>query len=884
LIGTRTGPYEVIALLGAGGMGEVYRARDTRLERDVALKVLPEEFFEDPERKARFEREARLLAGLSHPNIAVVYAFEEIPGSSGSPQRHLLAMELLEGETLRAAVSRGSLPVRKALDIAAQVASGLAAAHGKGIVHRDVKPENVFLTTEGHVKLLDFGLARHDVSRHDPTDTRSPTLAAMSQQGVVQGTVAYMSPEQARGEAVFYRSDQFSLGVVLYELLTGKRPFERSSAAETMAAIIREEPEPVTKIEPRIPAPVAWLVQRCLSKDPADRYASTQDLAKEVQGLRDHLSEAVSATEARPAAVPWIRRRIPLWGAAGLAALVALLILPAVLRPRPRSLPTLRASLDVPADDQFGLALSPDGRQLAYVAWGRERKLVICIRTLGEETSRELPGTENCGGPFWSPDSRSLGFYCADDKKLKRVDLAGGPSQALCDMQNFRGASWGSGGVIVFSPGSFTPIFKVPETGGKPEAVTRLDSAPGATHRWPHFLPDGNHFVYLATSGAAAAEDKSTGIYAGSIDGSPPRLLVQARSSPAYASGRLLYVTAGRALVAQPFDTRRLTITGPATPVAENAMIYPGVWWAPFSASPEGLLVFSKWVGEMAELKWLDRSGRVLSTVGPPAIYDHIRLSSNGRRVAASVTDPKTGTEDVWTYDSERGAGTRVTFDPAADGMPVWTAGDGELVFHSYRNGMADLYIVDPARPGSERLLNSSKMEKRALDVSPDGRTLLYGERGEGEKISWDLRAFSLPGSPRAELFLKTGFQTYGARFSPDGRWVAYDSDESGSSEVYVRPFPGPGGIVRISTSGGRHPVWSRDGKELFFFARGGKLTSVPVKSSPRFEAGNPVPLFQLPGGDFDVSPDGKRFLAVAPVSKEKPLSLILNWTARLTR
>ncbi len=875
MIGTRLGPYEILSPLGAGGMGEVYKAKDTRLDREVAIKVLPEAFFEDRERRERFEREAKALAAVNHPNIAAIHSFEEVSG------RHLLVQELLEGESLRGMISRGALPVRKALDVTAQIARGLAAAHAKGIVHRDVKPENVFVTADGHVKLLDFGLARHDVSRHDPADTRSPTLAAMTGQGIVQGTVAYMSPEQAQGAAVDYRTDQFSLGVVLYEMLTGKRPFEKASAAETMAAIIREEAEPVSKAEPTVPTPVGWLVQRCLSKEPADRYVSTQDLGKELQGLREHLSEAVGAAAGRPAAGPLVGRRIFLWAAAGLAVLVALLILPAALRPRPRSLPVLRASLDVPVDYIFGFALSPDGRQLAHIASGPANKLGI--RTLAEEESRDVPGTEGCVAPFWSPDGRSLGFFCRDDKKLKRIDLAGGPSQPLCDMQVFRGASWGSGGTIVFAPSSYTPIFKVPETGGKPEAVTSLEGIQGATHRWPHFLPDGKHFLFLSTAGAGAGEDKTSGIYVGSIDGSPPKLVVQARSSPAYASGHLLYVTPDRALVAQPFDTRSLSVTGPAAPVAENALLVPNVCYGRFSASKEGLLVYSKRVAKAAQLEWLDRGGRVVETVGQPAMYVLARLSADGRRVAASVEDAKTGSEDVWTYDTQRGVGTRLTFDPAEDGGPVWTARDAELIFHSYRKGTADLYVVDPARPGTEKLLYSSAMEKRALDVSPDGRFLLYAERGEGEKWSWDLHVLSLAGSPRTELFMKTGFQTLFARFSPDGKWVAYESNESGEFEVYVRPFPGPGGVVRISTSGGRYPVWSRDGKELFY-AKGGKVMSVPVKSSPRFELAQPVPLFQLPGELIDVSPDGKRFLVVSGGEAKTSLSLLLNWTGVLKK
>ncbi len=474
--GTRLGPYEIVAPLGAGGMGEVYRAKDTKLGREVALKVLPGDLLESEEGRARFEREARALAALNHPNIAAIYSFEEISG------RHLLVQELLEGETLHGALAKGPLPLRKALDIGLQVAEGLAAAHGKGIVHRDVKPENVFLTKDGHAKLLDFGLARHDVTRHNPADTRSPTLAAVSEKGVVLGTVAYMSPEQARGETVDFRSDQFSLGVVLYEMLTGKRPFVRDSAAETLTAIIREEPEPVTKLDPKLPALVGWIVQRCLSKDPEERYSSTKDLGKELQNVRTHLSEAVSAADVSPGETPRLRRRVSYWAFAVVAAVAvvlgALLVIRTVRSGSPPA-PFLSLALSFPLDaapdtnNTNPLALAPDGKTLVWVG-SSSGKSMLFIRRLDRDRISPIPGTDGASFPFISPDGLWVGFFA--EGKLKKVSLAGGSPITLCDAPDGRGGSWGAEGTVVFVPSPTSGLWHIPTSGGLCTAPGFLDT------------------------------------------------------------------------------------------------------------------------------------------------------------------------------------------------------------------------------------------------------------------------------------------------------------------------------------------------------------------------------------------------------------------------
>jgi serine/threonine protein kinase/Tol biopolymer transport system component len=872
--GQRLGSYEVLAPLGAGGMGEVYRARDTRLGREVAIKVLPTELAGDADRLKRFEREARAASSLNHPNIVTVH---EVGETGGAPY---LVMELVEGKTLRELLAAGGLPARRVLEVAAQVAGGLAKAHEAGLVHRDLKPENLMVTKDGFVKVLDFGLAR--LQRPNEKGSQLPTATNVTESGVILGTAGYMSPEQARGDLVDFRSDQFSFGTILYEMLAGRRPFRGGSVPETLAAIIGAEPEPLVVLRPETPTALRWIVERCLAKEPEERYAATRDLARDLSSVKEHISEVESGM--RPGAA----RRFPrpremlAWGLVALAALVA--TVPALRSPSgARGIPALiRASIEFHGKLNSGLALSPDGSRLAYV--GRDSKGVrtIWLRALAERSARSLPGTEGSWLPFWSPDGRSLAFFVPDEAKLKRIDVEHGAVRTVCGIQNGRGGTWGEGDVIVFSPGTLGSLQRVPAAGGTPVAVTQL-TAKETTHRFPHFLPGGKRFLYLAMGSGGMAQDESSAIFAGALDGRERTLLVKTRTSMAYAAGHLLYVTPDRVLVAQPFDAAKLRLTGEPVPIAEDATLFPQLWYAPFAVSESGMLVHRSGLYESAELAWLDRTGRRLSSVGPQAPYDAPRLSHDGRRIAVQVTDSRTGTGDIWTYDVERGAGTRVTFDPADDGSPVWTPDDGEIIFSSYRSGGSNLYVTDASRPGKERPLVESPFEKTPYDISLDGRFLLYQQRNAATR--YDLWVLSTTGKKEATPFLETSSSVDGARFSPDGRTVAYVTDETGADEVYVRPFPGPGRASRVSTSGGEFPVWSRDGKELFFVTKD-KLMSVPVRSSPSFEAGTPVALFEVPGdiGGFDVSPDGQRFIVTMVVQKTPPLSLVLNWTAALRR
>ncbi len=492
------------------------------------------------------------------------------------------------------------------------------------------------------------------------------------------------------------------------------------------------------------------------------------------------------------------------------------------------------------------------------------------MRALAERSARSQPGTEGAWLPFWSPDGRNLAFFAPDEAKLKRIDVDHGAVRTVCGIQNGRGGTWGEGDVIVFSPGSFGSLQRVPAAGGTPVAVTQL-AAKEATHRFPHFLPGGKRFLYLAVGAGGLAQDESSAIFAGSLDGRERTLLVKARSSMAYAAGHLLYVTPDRVLVAHPFDAAKVRLTGVPVPIAEDVTLFPQLWYAPFAVSESGVLVHRSGLYQLCELVWLDRGGKRLSSVGPPAPYDSPRLSHDGRRIAVQVTDSHTGTGDIWTYDVERGGGTRVTVDPADDGSPVWAPDDGEIIFASYRSGGSNLYVTDASRAGKERPLIASPFEQVPYDISPDTR--------------FDLWVLSTTGKKEAAPFLETNSNVAGARFSPDGRTVAYVTDETGGQEVYVRPFPGPGRASRVSTAGGVYPVWSRDGKELFF-VEADKLMSAPVRSSPNLEAGTPVLLFKLPGDidGFDASPDGQRFLVNLAIERTPPLSLVLNWTAALRR
>ncbi|MFI5182160.1 MAG: protein kinase [Thermoanaerobaculia bacterium] len=907
-VGTKLGPYEIVAPLGVGGMGEVYRATDTRLGREVALKVLPGDFLESEEGRTRFEREARALATLSHPNIAAVYAFEEIPGSPGSPSRHLLAMELLEGGTLREALAKGPLPLKKALDVGLQVAEGLAAAHGKGIVHRDIKPENVFVTKDGHVKILDFGLARHDVTRHDPADTRSPTLAAVSEKGVVLGTVAYMSPEQARGETVDFRSDQFSLGTVLYEMLTGKRPFVRDSAAQTMAAIIQDEPEPVTKLDPKLPAPVGWLVQRCLSKDKEERYSSTKDLAKELHNLRTHLSEAVSAANGALADEPRLRPRVPYWvlvlaAAVTLAVALGLYVGFRSSRTGPPPGSPLIVSLNFPVDAGPNVAnppaLTPDGKTIVYVGLSYANQKIF-VRRLDHDEIRPIPGTDGAWFPFLSPDGLEVGFFA--DRKLKKVALAGGSPVTLCDAPRSRGGNWGADGTIVFVPSATSGLWRIPASGGEPRKVTTPDAAKDERHYFPQFLPDGEHVLFAITDGRRTSRAAVVSLRTGE-----QRILIEDAAYPRYLpTGHLLFTRPG-SLFAVPFSLSRLEVSGSPVPLLDDLVTnFSLSRHAEFAFSQEGTLVYVPALQLQRTLVWVDRKGAVERVPFPPGHYYSAGLSPDGGRLAV-ITAEKGGRRALLVGDLTRGTLSHSVAEGSI-GFLVW-APDGKRIAFGFAPEGGELNHVfwqdaDGSTP-PERLTGQTTPRREDLwnsiapdGFSPDGNLLLVdviNNAPDAADPGCHIFVLSLIGEKTLRPFLQTKFNEEGAHFSPDGRWVAYYSNDSGRHEVFVRPFPGPGPKWQISTEGGLFPLWSRSGRELFY-RNGEKMMVVDVETKLTFRAGRPRALFEgryiFGDSTYAVTPDGTRFLMIKedPAESEttvgcvKNLKVILNWFEEVKR
>jgi len=883
--GARLGPYEVLTALGAGGMGEVWRARDTRLGREVAIKVLPPEVSSDTDRLRRFEKEAQAASSLNHPNIVTIYEIERIDSTS------FIAMELVAGKTLREIVAEGALPVRKLLGIAVQIAEGLARAHSAGIVHRDLKPENVMVTKEGLVKILDFGLAKlAHPEMEGGQEGEAPTVSAGTAPGVVMGTVGYMSPEQASGHPVDFRSDQFSLGSVLYEMATGKAPFRRATAAQTLAAIIQDEPESVSVVNPKIPTPLRWILERCLAKDPRERYASTDDLARDLASVRDHLSEVSGSGEA--AAMPRGRNRL-FWLLAAAATVLLVAVLAAnYLRRAPASSAPIRASLILP-EVLATLALSPDGKRLAFTAETSPDRSVLWIRTLDEGTAQRVMVRGDPIFPFWSPDSRFVAFF--SDGKLRRVDAGGAAIQTICDTEAVgAGGTWGPDGTIVFAPGMTSALYRVAATGGQPVPVTKLDASRHETsHRFPSFLPDGRHFLYMAMGFASAPEDPANAIRVASLDGKLDKALVQitAWTNSSFARGHLLYVREGT-LLAQPFDLGRLEIAGPPVPIAPHVR-GPIAGFHRFSAA-DRLLVFAERVFRPSTLLWVDRLGNLNGSLGEPGLFGTPRLSPDGRRVAVDVDDPSRETADIWIY--EVATGGRTKFGAVLGSMDltgsVWSPAGDRLFFASDRKvkGHFNLFVRRIDGEGEELLLESSD-QNVPEDWSADGHFVSFVTApGKGKKRNIQIWILSMTGERKAFPFATEANIQEDSRFSPDGRWIAYKSDESGTLEVYVRSFPGPGGKWQVSTGGGSNPQWRRDGKELFYLSLDRKLMAVPVRLDAGFQAGRPAPLFAvqpIPGiSAYDVSPDERRFLIKSVSGEEgpRPLTLLTDWTALLKK
>ncbi len=885
--GTRLGPHEILAPLGAGGMGEVYKARDTRLDRMVALKVLPGHLSGNEELRQRFDREAKAISALSHPHICALYDVGHQDGVD------YLVMEYLEGDPLSARLAKGALPTDLVVRYGIQIADALDKAHRQGIVHRDLKPGNIMITKSG-VKLLDFGLAKFRPATTSgvfsglsvlPTQTD----ASLTAQGTILGTFQYMAPEQLEGREADARSDIFSFGAVLYEMATGKKPFVGKSQASLIAAILDATPPPVSTVSPMTPPALDRVVKTCLEKDPDDRFQTAHDVRLQLEWVAEGGSQAGVAA---PVAARRKSRERAAWTIAGVLALVVAGLAAAYLRRGPAPVPrVVRSAILPPEKNVFrfvgegaGLvAVSPDGLTLTFVATDASEKSAIWVRPLDSQIARPLLGTDGAKYPFWSPDSRSLGFFAGG--KLKKIEVTGGPPSTVCDAADARGGSWSRDGVIVFEPHFRLPLSRVAATGGKVSPVTTLDSArKETTHRWPHFLPDGQHFLYFSGSHSTGPESELDAIFVGSLDPKErPKLLVKARSQGIYAAGRLLFARQNT-LLAQPFDVDTLTLEGNAVPIAEKIQDDPGFFNAAFSAS-DRVLVYQESGGTsgFSELVWFDRAGKRLESVGEPADYWHPRLAPDGRRLTFQIGDPG----DVWIQDLSRRVRSRLTFNPADDSSPIWSPDGTRIVFSSQRSGAGDLYSKLASGTGGEELIETSMTFKIPGSWSPDGRVIAFHQSSQSRPDIWLLSV-----SERKKTRLLEGdFDKGSPEFSPDGRWLAYTSTESGRPEIYVQPFPGPGGKWQVSTGGGQTPEWRSDGREIFYQSLDGKLMAVEVRAGSSFETEEPQVLFTVraksdPTRQYAASRDGQRFLVNVPSSGQHspPITLVQAWSAALAQ
>jgi eukaryotic-like serine/threonine-protein kinase len=882
--GTRFGPYEIIAPVGAGGMGEVYRARDTRLGRDVAIKVLPATFSADSDRLRRFEQEARAASALNHPNILTIY---DVGEHRGAPY---VVSELLEGGTLREVTHGAALPQRKVVEYALQIASGLAAAHDKGIVHRDLKPENIFVTHDGRVKILDFGLAKlSSPAERDESQTDVATMRVDTEPGIVIGTAGYMSPEQIRGTTPDHRSDIFAFGAVLYEMLAGKRAFKGESRADTLSAILREDPSDLVDENRRISPGLERIVRHCLEKNPAQRFHSARDLAFAIEALSGSGGAPVQKFEKVVRASRRIRKREMLaWSIVAVAGVVAAVLL-LIVYSRVRETPDPAAArflLYPPEKTIFqggGDYVSPDGRRLVFTATGADGKRLLWTRPIDSLTAQALPGTDDAQQPFWSADSRFIGFFA--DGKLKRIEASGGSVQTLADAQTARGGTWNVDGIIIFSPAVADGLYRVSASGGPATKITTLDAAKNQTsHCWPFFLPDGKHFIYLARS----SRREQSAIYAGALDSNETKLIVNTDAGAAYAAPGYLFFMRERSLMAQPFNADKMQLTGDPVPVAEEIGYSATTARAFFSVSYTGVLAYRGNVALNGQLTWYDRSGKAMEKVGAAGDFLGFSLSPDQKRVVVSRLDLETGSYDLWMIEQDRGTSSRFTFDQTNETFPVWSPDGSRVAFSSNKNGPTDLFQKPSNNSGVDQLLFKSNNLKAPNDWSPDGQTILYNDFDP--KTNSDLWVLPLGGDPKPVM--QTPFGETNGRFSPDGKWIAYESNESGPGQIYVQGYPS-GGKIQVSTAGGFQPRWRGDGKELFYLGPDKKLMAVEIKIEANgIQAGAPKALFDLrvsnlPGPPYyDVTRDGQRFL-VSVAGEETtptPMTVVMNWNAALKK
>jgi serine/threonine protein kinase len=895
--GTKLGPYEIQSALGAGGMGEVYRARDTRLERTVAIKILPEHLSANSELRARFEREARAVSSLNHPHICHLYDIGSQDGTA------YLVMEYLEGETLADRLRKGALPLKQSLEFAIHITEALATAHHGGILHRDLKPGNVMLTPVG-AKLLDFGLAKAapalgisaEVAGGMTPSTPTLTIAdlsspsnALTQRGTLLGTFQYMAPEVLQGREADARSDIFSLGCVLYEMVTGRRAFEGKSQLSVLTGILEKDPDPVSRVQKTSPPALDHVVKTCLEKNPEERFQTAHDVKVQLKWI------AGGGTQAGITPSPPSNSRLG-WVAAAAAVLVLVLVAAYFTSSTTHSSPVVRSFIESPPGTSYVTlspsagppAISPDGTRLAFTARDDKGKTMLYLRPLSSLTAQSLAGTEDSSYPFWSPDGHEIGFFAAG--KLKKIEASGGPPQSLCDAAIGRGGAWSKEGVIVFAPGTSDRLLRVAAAGGAAEPATKLDVSRGEnSDRWPYFLPDGQHFLFWARSSHGVQEHT---VYVGTLGSLQAKPLMKSELMAVYVPDYLLFLR-DQTLMAQPFNTRSLETDGVAKPIAEHVAINPTTNRPVFSASDNGTLVYQAGNAQGGwHLFWFTRDGKQTGSVADLSPYFDPSISPDGTRLATALVSGQ-GTGDIWIFDLLRGTKTRLTFGPSIQRYPVWSPDGKAIFFGSNRKGGIQIYTRASDGTGPERaLLEGDDAFEYPESVSPDQRFLVYMRVATDKRTATDIYALPLSGEPKPFPIVQNASNNLQPRISPDGKWIAYSSNESGRFEVYVTGFPGGGAKWQVSTSGGSFPKWRRDSKELFWLDAADNMMAVDVSTTAnRVLMGTPQALFHAAGvqtqqGPYTVTADGKKFLINTGDVKEEnqPFTLVQNWPAEIKK
>jgi serine/threonine protein kinase len=884
--GFRLGPYEIESAIGAGGMGEVYKARDTRLDRTVAIKVLPTHLSERPDLRERFDREAKAISKLSHSHICALY---DVGHENGVD---FLVMEYLDGQTLADHLAKEKITIEQLLRIGVQIADALDTAHQNGIIHRDLKPGNVMLTPSG-VKLLDFGLAKVGEMTGGAGAGLSGVLTeAQSEQpltaeGTILGTIQYMAPEQLEGGEADARTDLHALGAILYEMATGKKAFTGASQASLISSIMGTEPAPISVLDATSPPALDWVIRTCLSKNPDERFRSAHDLQLQLQWIQEGSSQiGVPAAVARKR----VSRERVAWAVTVLLLVVSAISIASIIRSGGKDTEVTRAYLPAPEGYNYRfmgqggpLALSPDGRAVAFSARDEDGESTIWLRPLDALTAHPIAGTEEASYPFWSPDSRFIAFFAQG--KLKKVDASGGPPVTLCSVQAGRGGSWNKDGIIIYGERS-GGVHRVPAAGGEPTQITFLDSTRAeTTHRWPQFLPDGDHFLFYARINQGSDEN---GIWIASLEETDKELLLRGQSNAIYASGHLLFLRENT-LMAQSFDPGKRGFTGEAAPIAEQVQFNTPFSRGTFTASTNGHLAYQLG-GELLgnELAWLDREGNMVATLGERVIHSGPHISPTGKEVMVAINDPQTGSQDFWVYDVDRNLRTRFTYGQSGVRYPIWSPDGSQIAYAATgAGGKLDLYLKRLHGTSEAKVLLSTPEDKYPTSWTPDGKNLVFHRRGM--ENSWDLAILPVSGEGEPKELLATPFQEDGGVVSPDGNWLAYASTESGQYEVYVTSFPEAGRKWQISTRGGDFPRWREDGRELLYMTDEAIYSAEVDPGENTFNVGEVAMLFPIPtalfGVPYDVTKDGQRFLVgnAEQAGASSPAVLVLNWTEELS-